>query len=136
MDSFAISIVKGSTDPIQGWVATGYNKKDPAATVVFKSKLELPATLYTVVIPSVSKAAAQLKLVMAAPDSAAIDTKSAGRKNFSISGREWNDELILSEKNPDAAPNTGGEATGQGVIKFMRKDKAGVVIREFSTSNF
>jgi hypothetical protein len=133
-DSFSLSIVKGSAEPIQGWVATGYNKKVPAATVVFKSKLELPATLYTALIPSVSKAV-RFKMVMAPPDSAAIDAKPTARKRFSIAGEEWNDDLIFSENRQEAA-NTGQKSTGDGVISFSRRDKAGVVIREFSISDF
>ncbi len=123
-DSPLVSIVKGSIDPIQGWVATGYNKKVPAATAVFKHQVELPATLYTVLIPSSSIDAARFQIAAAKPDSAQTNASVVSKNSFSISGSTWDDFLVF--------PQEGVEPESDDIIDFHRLDKAGSVIRKFS----
>jgi hypothetical protein len=127
-DSPLVSIVKGSTEPIQGWVATGYNKKAPAATAVFKHQVELPATLYTVLIPSPSMDAARFQIAAAKLDSAQTNASAMSKNKFSILGLEWDDQLIF--------PQEGAEPEGEDIVSFHRADKAGTVVRKFSIKNF
>ncbi len=129
-DSATMSIVKGSLEPIQGWVATGYNKKEPAAVMIVKQKAELPATFYTVLLPSPSKLSAPFTVTASAPDSS---QRSSTRANFTIAGSEWADRLTISRGGKEQTESMRG---GNGVLHFSRVDKAGSLIHSFSIDKF
>ena len=44
-------IVTGRTDPIRGWVSTGYGRKVPAPALVYSTRTPLPASVVTVICP-------------------------------------------------------------------------------------
>jgi hypothetical protein len=129
-DSSAMSIVKGALEPIQGWVATGYNKKEPAAVLNLKLNVELPATLYTLLLPSPSKLSAPFTVTASVPDSS---QRLSTLADFTIAGNDWTDRLTLSRGSAEQTAPTRG---GNGVLHFSRVDKTGLLIHSFSIDKF
>lgn len=108
-----ISIVKGSTQPIQGWVATGPNQKVQAPAIVVSYEVTLPATLYAVLIPSRSgQGAFQCRLLP--PE--ASGTADAAEVRLAVTSAKWTDLLAL----------TGASVT------MTRTSKANAIIRRFA----
>ena len=135
-DSVEMLIVKGTQDPIQGWVATGYNKKTPAPVAIFKRTIELPATLYTMLIPSASKDAAPFRPEAVASDSVQAAAPAEGVHGFRIIGQEWTDCFTFSPPEAGQTADAGNATRGSAVLHFSRTGKTGVVSRNFSISNF
>ena len=100
-----VSVITGAVDPIQGWVATGPNRKVQAPAIVVGYELDLPATLYTVLIPF-----------------------RQGETTFQVQGDGSADRLAVAAVNwRDLLVFTGTSVTA------TRTDKRGAVTRRFST---
>jgi hypothetical protein len=109
-----VAVVKGATQPIQGWVATGPNRKVPAPVIAVSYEVALPATLYTALIPSRSgQGVFQCRLLP--PE--ASGTADAAEVRLAVTSAEWTDLLAF----------TGASVT------VTRTDKTGAITRRFST---
>jgi hypothetical protein len=109
-----VSIIEGSTQPIQGWIATGPNRKVPAPVIAVSYEVALPATLYTALIPSRSgQGVFQCRLLP--PE--ASGTADAAEVRLVVTSAEWTDLLAF----------TGASVT------VTRTDKTGAITRRFST---
>ena len=57
-DSWSVSILTGSRDPVGGWVSPAYGKVEPAPQLIYDFSTTLPATMECVLVPFRGEAAA------------------------------------------------------------------------------
>ena len=130
----AVSMVMGASDPIQGWVATGYNKKVPAPTVVFKDKMDLPAVLCTVLVPSNSDPAADVQCAPIFADSNRTSGGAAGMRGLRLTNPNWTDELMFAGETAARAATSAEHA--HAILTVNRTDRDGRTLRHFTVESF
>ena len=129
-DELSVIKIVGSQNPIQGWYASNYGKKEPAPAIIYSKTTNLPTEFFNIIMPL--RPGQKGELIQISSGSVILEDKFTENQEavaVSISTPDWTDYLII-------APGVRGKKRfnqfeTEKELYFIRLDNNGKILRQF-----